>query len=55
MKVPAGSHKIVFEFKPRSYYLGEKISLFSSLIMILGLLVYAGYYFYRKKDNVVVK
>lgn len=55
MKVPAGSHKITFEFKPRSYYMGEKISLFSSLILILGMLGYIFYYFYRKKEESIAK
>ncbi|MBK7094148.1 MAG: hypothetical protein IPH57_03455 [Saprospiraceae bacterium] len=50
MKVPAGDHKIVFEFKPRSYIMGENISLFSSLLILLlgaGYLFYI--FYYRKK------
>jgi hypothetical protein len=35
IKVPAGRHKIEFKFEPRSYYAGEKISLASSLLLIL--------------------
>lgn len=41
MNVPAGDHTIVFEFKPDTYYLGEKISMFGSIlwfVMILGTL-----------------
>jgi hypothetical protein len=35
MVVPAGDHTIEFSFKPASYYTGEKISLASSLILLL--------------------
>jgi hypothetical protein len=39
MKTPAGKHEIVFEFHPSKYYIGEKISLASSIILlILGLM-----------------
>ena len=48
MRVPAGSHEIVFEFKPRSYYMGEKISLAGSLIMIGCIL---GYLFLIYKEG----
>lgn len=37
LKVPSGKHDIVFEFKPQSYYTGEKISLICSLLLV-GLL-----------------
>jgi len=35
MIVPAGSHQITFIFKPSSYFLGNKISLASSILLIL--------------------
>ncbi len=38
MVVPAGEHTIEFRFEPRSYYAGNKISLFASLIVIIGFL-----------------
>jgi len=41
MKIPAGKHKIEFKFYPKSHYIGSKISLVSSiliLIMIVGLI-----------------
>lgn len=41
MVVPAGDHEIRFEFKPASYYTGNKISLASSLILILLIAGYA--------------
>jgi hypothetical protein len=44
MIVPAGEHEIKFTFKPVSYYVGNKISLASSLLLIL----LAGGYFYAK-------
>jgi hypothetical protein len=40
LKVPSGRHDIVFEFKPESYYTGEKISLLCSSILI-GLLAFS--------------
>jgi hypothetical protein len=42
MVVPAGDHEIRFTFKPASYYTGNKISLASSLLLIL---LVAGYFF----------
>jgi len=41
MVLPAGNHKVVFKFEPEVYALGEKISLISSLILILLILVLA--------------
>lgn len=35
LRVPAGKHTIEFRFEPSSYYTGEKISLASSLLVIL--------------------
>ena len=47
MSVPAGKHTIRFEFKPKAFYAGTKISLVSSIIVIL---VFAGALFmYFKK------
>jgi len=42
LKVPAGNHEIVFEFYPEPHYVGSKITLASSaiiLVMLLGLVV----------------
>jgi uncharacterized membrane protein YfhO len=36
MQIPAGEHEVVFEFKPQSYYLGNKISFASSIILLLA-------------------
>jgi uncharacterized membrane protein YfhO len=38
MKVPAGNHKIEFRFEPKSYFIGSRISQWSSLILLLLLL-----------------
>ena len=35
MKAPAGEHNIEFKFEPKAFYIGEKISLASSLILVL--------------------
>lgn len=35
MLVPAGSHEIVFEFRPRSYYTGEKITFAANVAFLL--------------------
>ena len=37
MVVPAGSHEIEFKFEPKSYFVGEQISLAGSIAMILFL------------------
>ena len=48
MLVPAGEHNIVFKFEPGTYYAGRKVSLFSSILLIL--IISAGaYYLIRKK------
>jgi len=38
MKIPAGQHEIEFKFYPKSHYIGTKISLASSVLIILMLL-----------------
>ena len=47
MLVPQGEHTIEFEFRPASYYTGEKIALASSAILLLLLL---GVFFKEIKD-----
>jgi uncharacterized membrane protein YfhO len=42
MILPAGDHEITFTFRPASYYTGNKISLASSILLIL---LFAGYFF----------
>jgi hypothetical protein len=47
MRVPAGKHDIVFEFKPDSYYTGKKINMAGSAILLL-LLAYFGWTTYQE-------
>ena len=48
MIVPAGDHEIKFSFKPTSYITGNKISLASSIVLILLFAAYFLYYFVVK-------
>lgn len=36
LEIPEGEHEIVFEFKPKTYYAGNRIMLISSILVILG-------------------
>jgi hypothetical protein len=45
MVVPKGKHTIVFKFKPQSYYLGQKVSMASSIILLLLLLGSIAFHF----------
>lgn len=47
LKVPAGQHTIEFKFEPGLYAVGESVSLISSLLIILGLLGFVGWQFYK--------
>jgi hypothetical protein len=44
MLIPAGNHTIEFKFEPKSYYVGNQVSLASSILLILAI---AGYGFAR--------
>lgn len=35
LKIPKGTHEIVFDFHPKPHYLGTKISLFASIALLL--------------------
>lgn len=48
MKIPAGKHEIVFKFHPNSHYIGSKISLASSILLILLLV---GIFFMNIKNK----
>ena len=50
LKVPAGKHEIVFEFKPASYYTGVKINMASSGILLL-LIAYLGWTTYKENKE----
>ncbi len=54
MTVPAGDHQIEWKFKPRVWYVGEKISFASSLLLILlllGVLVFEGRKYFEKRKE----
>jgi len=50
MVIPAGEHTIEFKFEPKSYYVGNEISLASSVLLILALAAY-GYAQLRKRKK----
>jgi uncharacterized membrane protein YfhO len=51
--VPEGEHTVVFTFKPKTYYRGEKISYAGSIALLLFLLG-AVYMELRRKDGGIV-
>ena len=53
LSVPAGNHKITFEFKPASFYSGEKAaSAASGLIWLLLIGAVAQFFYYKKKETI---
>ncbi len=50
MRIPEGKHTVEFRFHPKSYFIGEKVSLASSLLLIL-LAIGTGYREWRKSGN----
>ncbi len=50
MRIPSGDHTIEFKFHPRSYFLGEKVSLACSLLLVL-MIVGTGYYELKNRDK----
>lgn len=46
-QLEAGNHKVEFKFEPVSYYMGEKISLAGSILLLAGL----GFAFYTEKKG----
>ncbi|HEX4849452.1 MAG TPA: YfhO family protein, partial [Puia sp.] len=51
MAVPAGDHKIEFRFEPKSYVMGNTISLIACLLTYL-LIILAGVTSWKKKNLV---
>jgi len=54
MVIPQGEHTIEFKFEPRSYYIGNKVSLFSSIILLIFIVYVFGkeiYVSYIKKEE----
>jgi hypothetical protein len=42
MVLPAGTHKVEFKFHPDVYFIGEKISLISSILLLILMVIFAG-------------
>lgn len=51
MVVPAGEHTIEFKFEPATYYLGQKIAMIGSVIVVLLTLSTGIAYFRQKKAS----
>ena len=49
MIIPAGNHQVEFKFEPASYYTGNKVSLASSILLLLAIAGYLVYLFKLKK------
>jgi len=47
--IPVGKHQVEFKFEPSSYYVGNKVSLGSSILMLLAIGGYLIYIFKIKK------
>lgn len=48
MRIPSGQHTIEFKFDPKTYRVGETITLIFSLIIFLSFFGYFGYAIYKK-------
>ena len=46
MRVPAGEHEIVFEFKPEGYIIAANVEAYSSFLILVLLIVTVGYSVY---------
>lgn len=53
MIVPAGKHQIEFKFEPKSYFLGNTISMIASLIMILSIIGLVVFKLMKAKNKLV--
>ncbi len=51
MQLQAGEYEIEFKFDPTSYKTGNSIALISSIILVVSFLLYAVYYFRKRKEN----
>ncbi|HPT12076.1 MAG TPA: YfhO family protein, partial [Bacteroidales bacterium] len=51
MNIPAGDHTVTFRFEPSSYKVGNKVSLASSVILLLLLLGIAATPIIKKSKN----
>lgn len=53
LQLPGGNHEVIFSFEPKSYHLGETISLIASIILMagLGFVLFQGYQKQRKQPK----
>ena len=51
MRIPAGEHTVVFEFKPQGYITAAYISSISSLLILLMVLAAIGYTFWKMRKE----
>ncbi|RJE75192.1 YfhO family protein [Reichenbachiella sp. MSK19-1] len=49
LEVPAGTHEIIFEFKPESYYTGNTITWIFNVLLVIGCLAFVGVSFREEK------
>ncbi len=54
MVLPAGEHTVEFKFYPKSYYIGNKISLASSILLLLAIAAYAYSEFKKRNKKEIV-
>ena len=50
--IPAGEHEIEMKFEPRSYYLGNRISGYSSFLLLAFVVIVLSYETYRYTKNI---
>ncbi|WP_257666625.1 YfhO family protein [Parapedobacter tibetensis] len=55
LQLPGGNHEVEFKFEPRSYHLGETISLIASIVLLLGLGAVIWLEIKRKPEQVPTK
>lgn len=51
LKIPAGDHKIEFRFHPDSYYKGDKLAMFGSLLLIIAIIAALFFEFKNRGKN----
>jgi hypothetical protein len=51
LRLPAGTHEVVFEFKPASYYTGRTITTVCQVLLLLLLLLGAFFHYKKQKQN----
>jgi MFS family permease len=51
LNIPAGTHTIEFKFEPSSYYVSNRISFISSLLLLLGVVIVLGFEIRKKLIN----